>query len=203
MTSGHPLYSYYVFEFRGYDNTGASLYTQPDGTAGPLGTAVKVLDKQALPKTNIGFSTSLSFGDWSFSTSFYGALGHYIYNNTANAYFFRGAYETRNIPASVISSGQAVADPNSPSTKFLEKGDFIRWSSLNIGYDISNALNVSRISSARIYLNADNLATFTNYSGFDPEVATDKSIDGVPSAGMDYLAYPKSRTYTLGINLTF
>ena len=203
LTNNQPLYSYFIFEFRGYDDAGSSLYTQPDGTAGPLGTAVKVLDKQALPKTNIGVATNASFGNWSVSTSFYGAFGHYLYNNTANALFFRGAYETRNIPASVISSGQAVADPNSPSTKFLEKGDFIRWSSLNIGYDLNSVLNVSGIGSARIYINADNLATFTNYSGFDPEVSIDKTLNGVPSAGIDYLSYPRSRTYTLGINLTF
>ena len=53
LTNNQPLYSYFIFEFRGYDDTGSSLYTQPDGTAGPLGTAVKVLDKQALPKTNL------------------------------------------------------------------------------------------------------------------------------------------------------
>ena len=204
LTNNQPLYSYYIFEFQGYDADGASLYTQPDGTAGPLGSASKVLDKQALPKTNVGFSTSVAFGDWTMSTSFYGAFGHYVYNNTANAYFFRGAYETRNVPASVISSGQAVADPNSPSTKFLEKGDFLRWSSLNIGYNLGDSvLSSFGVTNARVYINADNLATFTDYTGFDPEVAIDKSMGGVPSAGMDYLAYPKSRTFTLGVNLTF
>ncbi len=204
LTNNQPLYSYYIFEFQGYDGDGASLYTQPDGSSGPLGSASKVLDKQALPKTNVGFSTSVAFGDWTMSTSFYGAFGHYVYNNTANAYFFRGAYETRNVPATVISSGQAIADPNSPSTKFLEKGDFLRWSSLNIGYDLGDSILSSfGVTNARVYLNADNLATFTDYTGFDPEVAIDKSMGGVPSAGMDYLAYPKSRTFTLGVNLTF
>ena len=183
------------------------MYTQPDGSAGALGTAGKVLfgkEKQGLPKTNLGFSTSLSFGNWNISTSLYGAFGHYVYNNTANAYFFRGAYETRNVPKPVVTSGQAIADPNSPSTKFLEKGDFLRWSNLNIGYDLGDfTLGAAGIMNARIYVNADNLATFTNYSGFDPEVATDKSINGVPSAGMDYLSYPRARTFTLGVNLTF
>ena len=121
LTNNQPLYSYYIFEFQGYDADGASLYTQPDGTAGPLGSASKVLDKQALPKTNVGFSTSVAFGDWTMSTSFYGAFGHYVYNNTANAYFFRGAYETRNVPASVISSGQAIADPNSHRRNSLKR----------------------------------------------------------------------------------
>ena len=206
LTNNYPLYTYYIFDFRGYDSIGASLYTQPDGSSGPLGSASKVLDRdiQALPKTNLGFATNLRYKNVDFGTTFYGQFGHYLYNNTANAYFFRGAYETRNIPLSVINSGQAVADPNSPSTKFLEKGDFLRWSNLTVGYTFEKQfLNSVGLTNARVYFNANNLATFTNYSGFDPEVAVDKSIGGVPSAGMDYLVYPRARTYTLGLNITF
>jgi iron complex outermembrane receptor protein len=206
LTNNYPLYTYYLFEFQGYDVNGASQYTQPDGSVGPLGSAAKVLDRdvQALPTLNVGFSTSLSFKDFDFSTSFYGAFGHYIYNNTANAYYFRGVYPSRNIPIDVINAGQAIADPNSPSTKFLEKGDFLRWANLTIGYSFSgNFLEKINASSARISLTGNNLATFTDYTGFDPEVDIDKAIGGVPSTGMDYLSYPRARTYSIGLNLTF
>ena len=206
LTNNYPLYTYYIFDFRGYNANGASLYTQTDGTAGPLGSAAKQLDEnvQALPKTNLGFSTNLRYKNIDLSTSFYGAFGHYIYNNTANAYFFRGAYPVRNIPYSVIEAGQAQADPNSPSTKFLEKGDFLRWSNLTVGYTFSGSiLNKLKASSARLSLSGNNLATFTEYSGFDPEVDVDKSLGGVPSSGMDYLSYPRARTFTLGLNITF
>ena len=157
-----------------------------------------------MPKANIGFSTSFSYEKFDVGTTFYGQFGHHIYNNTANAYFFRGAFPTRNLPLSVIESGQSAADPNTPSTKFLEKGDFLRWSNLTIGYTFDSSI-AEKIdaSNFRIYFNANNLATFTNYSGFDPEVAIDKSRNGVPSAGIDYLAYPRARTYSLGIKLTF
>ena len=206
IANNSPLFNYYIFEFRGYTDSGSSLYTQPDGSAGPLGSASKILDPdfQPLPKTNIGFSTNFSINNFDIGTTFYGQFGHYIYNNTANAYFFRGAFPTRNLPLSIIESGQSAADPNTPSTKFLEKGDFLRWSNLTIGYTFdSNIAERINASSLRVYLNANNLATFTNYSGFDPEVAIDKGRNGVPSAGMDYLAYPRSRAYSLGINLTF
>jgi TonB-dependent starch-binding outer membrane protein SusC len=206
LTNNQPLYTYYLFEFRGYDQNGASLYTQADGSIGALGSAAKVLfeDYQALPKVNAGISTNIRYKDFDLSTSLYGAFGHYIYNNTANALFFRGAYPVRNIPLSVIESGQAATDPNSPSTKFLEKGDFLRWNNLTLGYTLeSSLLEKINASSARVSLSANNLATFTNYSGFDPEVDVDKSLGGVPSTGMDYLSYPRSRTFTLGVNLTF
>ena len=206
LTNNFPLYTYYIFEFRGYDANGASQYTQPDGSAGALGSATKILDEniQALPKVNAGFSTNLRYKNFDLNTSFYGAFGHYIYNNTANAYYFRGVYPSRNIPLSVINDGQAIPDPNSPSTKFLEKGDFLRWSNLTVGYTFSgDLLEKIKASSARLSLSGNNLATFTKYSGFDPEVDVDKSLGGVPSAGMDYLSYPRARTFTLGLNITF
>jgi iron complex outermembrane receptor protein len=43
----------------------------------------------------------------------------------------------------------------------------------------------------------------TKYSGFDPEVDTNKSLNGIPSAGIDYLSYPKARTFSVGLNVTF
>ena len=59
------------------------------------------------------------------------------------------------------------------------------------------------VKSARFFVNGANLFILTNYSGFDPEVDTDKSLNGIPSAGMDYLAYPRDKSYSLGINVTF
>ena len=98
-----------MFDFRGYDANGASTYTQADGTAGPLATASKdVLDKQALPTMNLGLSTSLNMGDWTIATSLYGSFGHYVYNNTDNAYFFKGAYPVRNIPLEIAFSALAI-----------------------------------------------------------------------------------------------
>lgn len=206
IANNSPLFSYYVFDFRGYDSNGNSLYTQPDGSEGPLGSAAKQLDEdlQPLPKTNLGLSTSVSFGQFDVGTTFYGQFGHYLYNNTANAIYVRSAYPTRNVPKYVLDSGQSNSDPNTPSTKFMEKGDFLRWSNLSIGYTFDSATaNQIGASSARVYLNANNLATFTDYTGFDPEVSISKGRAGVPSAGMDYFSYPRARTFSVGVNLTF
>lgn len=206
IANNAPLFNYYVFDFRGYDSAGNSLYTQPDGSSGPLGSAAKQLDTdlQPLPKTNLGFSTSLSYGQFDIGTTFYGQFGHYLYNNTANALFVRSAYPTRNVPNYVLNSGQNASDPNTPSTKFMEKGDFLRWSNLTIGYTLDSEMaNQIGFSSMRVYLNANNLATFTDYTGFDPEVSISKGRAGVPSAGMDYFSYPRARTFAVGVNITF
>ncbi len=200
-----PVYSYYLYDFKGYDASGNSIYTDANGNPTGLGTASKhVLDKQPLPKINVGFSTSVSYKQFDAAVSFYGAFGHYIYNNTSNALFFKGAFPVRNITSDVANSVQASSDPNSPSTKYLEKGDFLRMGNLTFGYTVSGAvLEKAKIKSARFFVNGQNLLLFTKYSGFDPEVNTNKVFNGVPSAGIDYLAYPKSKTIALGVNLTF
>lgn len=206
VTNNEPIYSYYMYEWRGYDADGASIYADASGNDASLGLAAKKLvGKQGLPKMNLGFSTNVTYKNFDAAVSFYGAFGHYLYNNTANAYFFKGAFVGgRNVPASVATSAQAQGDPNSPSTKYLEKGDFLRMGNLTLGYTFSGAsLEKLKIKSARLFVNGQNLLLFTNYSGFDPEVNTDKSLNGVPSAGIDYLSYPRSKAFALGLNVTF
>ncbi len=206
VTNNEPIYSYYMYEWRGYDAAGASVYADAAGADASLGLAAKKLvGKTGLPKMNLGFSTNVTYKNFDAAVSFYGAFGHYLYNNTANAYFFKGAYiGGRNVPASVATSAQAQGDPNSPSTKYLEKGDFLRMGNLTLGYTFTGAgLDKLKIKSARFFVNGQNLLLFTNYSGLDPEVNTDKSLNGVPSAGIDYLSYPRSKAIALGLNVTF
>ena len=206
VTNNEPIYSYYMYEWRGYDSTGSSIYADAAGADATLGLAAKKLvGKTGLPKMNLGFSTNVTYKNFDAAVSFYGAFGHYLYNNTANAYFFKGAYlGGRNVPASVATSAQSQADPNSPSTKYLEKGDFLRMGNLTFGYTVKGSiLDKFKMSSARLYVNASNLFIITSYSGSDPEVDTDKSLNGVPSAGMEYLSYPRDKSVSVGLNVTF
>ncbi|MGO4817543.1 SusC/RagA family TonB-linked outer membrane protein [Flavobacterium sp. W22_SRS_FP1] len=197
IQDGYPLYAYYLPTFTGYDADGKSLY---EGDS----SAPKMLDKQPLPKINAGFSTSLNYKDFDFSTSFYGAFGHYLYNNTNNALFFRQQLGGKNTTPDVINSAQSDQDANTPSTKYLEKGDFIRMGNLTLGYTFrGDVLERFKMKSARLYVNGANLFVLTNYSGFDPEVDTNKTLNGIPSAGVDYLSYPRSRAFSVGLNVTF
>ncbi len=205
IKDGYPINSYYMYEFKGYDSNGNSQYTDVNGDVVGLGFASKkILDKQPLPKMTLGFSTSVTYKNWDASTSFYGSFGHYLYNNTTNALFYKGAFGLRNVTESVANSTQATGDPNSPSTKYLEKGDFLRMGNLTIGYTVKgDILEKFKVKSVRFYANGSNLLLFTNYSGFDPEVDVDKSLNGIPSIGLDYFSYPKARNFGFGLNVTF
>lgn len=193
IQDGYPVYNYYLKEFTGYNAAGDSQYS----------TDKQMLDKQPLPKVTLGFSTNVSYKSFDFSTSFYGSFGHYLYNNTNNALFYKGQLGARNVTPAVANSPQNVSDANTASTKYLEKGDFLRMGSLTLGYNFSGGLlEAIKIKNARLFVNGANLFVITNYSGFDPEVDTEKTLNGIPSAGIDYLAYPRARTFTLGLNVT-
>jgi len=83
----------------------------------------------------------------------------------------------------------------------VEDGSFLRVNNITIGYTLPGTLT-KRISieRLRIYATGNNLFTFTNYSGFDPEVNTRRSTPLTP--GVDYSAYPRSRALLVGINVT-
>ncbi len=129
--------------------------------------------------------------------------GFHVYNNTANALFLKGSLRNgRNVIYSAGTSAENPFNPGSVSTRFLEKGDFIRISNVNLSYAF-NLKNSKVIKSLSVYASGQNLALFTKYSGIDPEVNVDKSISGVPSRGFDYTNYPSPRVVTFGVNLGF
>jgi hypothetical protein len=105
----------------------------------------------------------------------------------------------------------AYGDPNNnlrTSDRFLENGSFARFKSLVLGYTLPTALlSKAHLRTVRIYVQAQNLVTFTKYSGLDPEVSTFSSGSGAATAnaalGTDFFTYPQARTLTGGITLGF
>lgn len=87
----------------------------------------------------------------------------------------------------------------------VEDGSFIRLNNVNIGYTLPAKLtsNVG-VSNLRIYVTGNNLHLWTKYSGYDPEVSTTRSSSyAALTPGVDYSSFPRSRSYTFGLNVTF
>ena len=105
-------------------------------------------------------------------------------------------------PNSGIPRLSLINDPNGNyslvSDYFLEKGDYVRLKNLNVSYTIPPSvlanIGLKNPGSVRLYLNGENLLTFTQYSAFDPEVG---------NQGVDRGRFPVSRMYSVGINVTF
>ncbi|GAA0892814.1 TonB-dependent receptor [Fulvivirga kasyanovii] len=87
----------------------------------------------------------------------------------------------------------------------VEDGSFIRLNTLTLGYTLPvELISKVKLSQVRIYATGYNLALWTNYSGYDPEVSTTRSSSyPALTPGVDYSAYPRSRSYTVGVNITF
>jgi len=84
---------------------------------------------------------------------------------------------------------------------YLEDGSFLRLSTITLGYTLpKNLLKKVHISNARVYCTLNNIYTFTNYSGYDPEVAASESS---LTSGIDNSSFPRSKSYVIGINLAF
>lgn len=195
IAEGQPLYAYFLREFVGFDDNGNQQYKDD------LDAQVFV-GKSPLPKMTGGLTNDFQYGNLDLSFTFAGQWGHYIYNNTANALFTAGALGSgRNVTADVIGNGESRNNAPDVSTRFLEKGDFLRLQSLSLGYNLP--IKSTTISSLRVFVNGQNLWLLTDYSGVDPEVNTNKQIDDIPSAGIDYSVYPRARTFSIGANVTF
>ena len=194
IVAGQPLYTYYMREFTGFGDDGLSTYQED---------RPKLLEgKTPIPRYNLGFSGTFSHLNWDFSALFYGQFGHYIYHNTANAFFTMGSLANgRNVNTFTRESGESPQNAPEVSTRFLEKGDFLRLQNLQLGYNIRPEKKF--IKTIRLSATAQNLFTLTNYAGLDPEVNINKPLNGIPSMGIDYTAYPMATTFTLGLKAAF
>ena len=195
LAAGQPLFSYYLREFGGFDENGQTIY--------PNGDEQSFIGKSALPTTNVGLSSRVEFGNWDLSAFLTGQFGFWVYNNTENAFFTAGALNSgSNVTQNVLGNGEAFNNAPDVSTRFLEKGDFLRLQNATLGYNFGLE-EESFLNSARISLTGQNLFLITNYTGLDPEVNTDKSLNGIPTAGIEYTSYPRARTILLGLNISF
>lgn len=84
----------------------------------------------------------------------------------------------------------------------IEDGSYLRFNNLTVGYTLPKAITAkAKISSFRVYATVNNLGTITNYTGYDPDVTARRSDPLTP--GVDFAAYPRSRTWVFGVNVTF
>ena len=166
------------------------------------------------PKSIAGVTNSFGFKGLELSVFFQASFGNDIYNanrrtiegqdgavnqTTATLNHWTPTNTGATIPRAIIG------DPNGNnrvSNRFIEDGSYVRLKNLTLGYSVPTSLvQKARFSSLRVYVTAQNLITWTNYSGYDPEVSADPfSSTGF---GRDFGVYPQARTYTVGLNASF
>lgn len=178
-----------------------------------------------LPKHFGGFNNRFTYKNFDLSVFFTWSFGNMIYNTTRSyvenvqtptggngvitnmsrdAYFGRwqkpgDIAEYRGFD--VTNTFNAVA--GQPHNFYLEDGSFLRCKAITLSYTLTeSALKFLKIKSVRLYGTTNNLFTFTNYSGYDPEVNASNTGTNI-RVGYDVGTYPQSRTYVMGVNVNF
>ncbi|HEY8657628.1 MULTISPECIES: SusC/RagA family TonB-linked outer membrane protein [unclassified Flavobacterium] len=188
-----------------FDKNGDSIINDND----------KVYSGSPFPKFEYGFGANSAYENFDINVFFQGTSGNKIYNglrqdlestnlifNYSTAVLNAWTPENTNtdIPRLIAS------DPNvnnRTSTRFLENGSYFRIKTLQLGYTLPKSINSKiGISSLRVYVSADNLATFTKYTGYNPDLGRTGSIF---DRGVDFghVAYPLARTISAGLQLSF
>ena len=174
----------------------------------------------ALPKHTGGITNTFSYKGIDLSIFMNWSYGNDIYNmtdavlvamseennqsvKTLDRWTQQG--QVTNVPRAIYGSSSVSGAANTDaSSRYLEDGSFLRIKNVNLGYNFpSDFVNSIGLNSLRFYIAGQNLWTFTNYSGFDPESQNLGSNNQVPALGVDYLTQPLARTYMLGLNLSF
>jgi len=204
--SGQPIGTFYLREFIGFDEKGQSRYRDTNGD-GVVTDNDRIAAGSALPKVIYNLLGNWTYKNFDFSWQFNGVWGNKVYDNTANALFYkvRLARGLNTTPEAVQFQEESVNNSAPVSTRFLKSGAYFRLNNLQVGYQLpTQKLGInSYISSLRIHATAQNLFVITPYNGFDPDVNTERNVNGISSYGIDYLTYPKARTFVAGLQIGF
>jgi TonB-dependent starch-binding outer membrane protein SusC len=93
------------------------------------------------------------------------------------------------------------ATTNIYSSRFVEDGSYLRLKTVNFAYNLpTNLLGKAKVRSMQVYVSAQNLMTWTKYSGYDPEVSV---VSNALAPGIDFSSYPRNKTFTIGANVGF
>jgi TonB-linked SusC/RagA family outer membrane protein len=159
------------------------------------------------PDLTYGASVNVRYKGLELGLDMQGVAGNYIYNNRIAANFSILNYETRRLDRWTgpgTSNKEPILDNTRsqnfrPSDYYLEKGDYFRIRNLTLGYNLpGGVLDMLKLKGAKVYVNAQNLKTFTKATGYSPEVG-----GSVLQSGVDNGTYPVPVIYTGGVNINF
>ena len=211
MTPGQPLSMFWGYKALGVDpETGMMIYEDLNGD-GKINSSDKQYIGNANPLFTFGMTNTISWKKFNLSFLITGSVGNDIYN--ASKIEMVGMYNGSNQITDVLRRwkvpGQVTDIPKAgeldnlrASTRWVEDGSYLKIKNITLSYDFSGPwlrekLNISRIQP---YITLNNMITFTNYSGYDPEMS---QYTSATSMGIDWGTYPNVKTVTFGVNVDF
>jgi len=206
LEPGHPIGAFFGPIFEGIDENGNETYrTEDGGTTTELSNAKSAFLGNPIPDANYSFGINSEYKSFDLSMFFRGEVGKELFNNTAMELTSKTNLGTINVLREAVNDGTNTNHVQTFSSRWIENASFLRLDNVTIGYTLPNPdrFNFRRI---RVFASGENLVTITPYEGFDPEVNTnvDASDTGFrslsrPDRGVDYMSFPRARTFTFGL----
>ncbi|RDC61460.1 SusC/RagA family TonB-linked outer membrane protein [Adhaeribacter pallidiroseus] len=199
----------------------------PDARDGKITANDRVVLGSPIPDFFGGLNLDASFKNFDFNMFWYASVGNEIFNYTSrvlqNFGATQGGIGLQNIGEEYYLNRWTATNPSNtyprvtrpdlngntrPSDAYIEDGSYLRLRNVQIGYTFPTALTQrATIQKVRVFVSAQNLVTFTKYSGLDPEIGQiadpDTGRRNVTMSGVDVGTYPLSRYFGLGLNVTF
>ena len=207
LQEGLPLGSFYVYNYLGHDQFGNQYFQPGDGRKNN-----KILDNElisgddqflsgyGIPTYFYGWNNSLTYKKFDLNFFFRGVGGNKILNSTAMNLDRLGEVQATNVSKQSLeitkttAPGVPIVFQPRPSTKYLEDGAFLRLDNVTLGYTFGTFSKYMR--RLRVYATVQNVFTLTEYSGVDPELNLSGAFPGI-----DEGIFPKTTTFTLGVNV--
>lgn len=212
---GKPLNSFYLVQYAGVNPAnGNSQYLKADGktiTEDYDANDLTVLGTSDAPH-NAGFTNTFNFKGLELSAFFVYSAGNYVYNNArynveyyqyTTSGFARSGLTAWTTPGQVTNFPRIDEATQGQTTRFLEKGDFLRLRNVMLSYSLPKSITQKlKIQGLRVFAQGQNLYTWHKFQGWDPEVSSVVDADGA-NASVSGAQYPALRSVNFGLNLNF
>ncbi|MFD0764662.1 SusC/RagA family TonB-linked outer membrane protein [Mucilaginibacter lutimaris] len=196
LIQGKPIGTYLIIQHDGKDANNAETVVDQNGD-GVIDQGAQSKDRveegQSLPKYTYAFTPSFSYKNFDVSMVWRGAGGNKIYNAIRQKFSLLENLGKSNVLQSAVPLG--IASTQYGSDLWLENGAYLRFENLSFGYRVD--VKTKYISALRVSLTGQNLALITGYKGLDPEL----DASGGASSGVDNGIYPRTRTFSVGLNV--
>ena len=210
MTPGQPLSMFWGYKAEGVDpETGMMRYQDLNGD-GKINSSDKQYIGNANPWFTFGMTNTISWKGLSLSFLITSSIGNDIYNASRIEMvgMYNGASQITDVLRRWKVPGQITDIPKAgeldnlrASTRWVEDGSYLKIKNITLSYDIVHPkLKKANIARIQPYITLDNMITFTNYSGYDPEMS---QYTSATSMGIDWGTYPNVKTVTFGVNIDF
>ncbi|WP_295121928.1 SusC/RagA family TonB-linked outer membrane protein [uncultured Chitinophaga sp.] len=199
VEEGQPLGNFYGKRFAGFDSDSSWLFYDKDGNkvgADQITAEDYSVIGNGIPKFLASWSNTVKYKNFDLTLFFRGKFDYQILN-LQDLYFGNLKWLPNNVLESAIGKNGGLKDDPQYSDYYLEKGGFVKLDNITLGYNFK--LKTKYITNLRLYASGRNVATMTKYSGLDPELEDNGLTTSIDNRGF----YPRTRSYTVGLNIGF